>query len=125
MSAHGNPTIGLLDGVNTGISVAAGDRLLLQGSILQFLIPQLYQMPVEVVCTLIDTAVGATATINIQTAPDGSTWTTWYSFAFTALSGLSGAKHRVGSIAVPYVRANVTVLTGTAPVVKCYLRMNM
>jgi hypothetical protein len=113
--------IGLLDGVNTGISVAAGDRVLLQGQILSGVVAGLYEVPIHVYAQLIDTATGATATIVFETSSNGSSWTTWWSYAWSALAGLTGATQKLGALKVPYFRARLSALAGTAPVVKAYV----
>ena len=121
-----NPAVlGLIDGVNEGVATGACPRTIIQGKFLEFNTqnPNVFNYPIHVFVDLFDTANGATATVVFQQSVDGATWTTWWSAVLSAATKLSNGQHKTGMINVPYFRANVTALAGTAPFLKSYVRL--
>lgn len=102
-----SPTISGFTTVTTGPSIGIqGQAIALSGTG-----KGLWERPIEVY--LQNRTASSTATVVIQVSVDGTTWTTWLSFAFTSVA-TAKAINSVGKLpnTSVYVRANVTAISG-------------
>lgn len=112
-----------LDGVTTTTTgpflSPFGNAIALSGST-----KQIFPLPYTLVCSLTDTATGASGTVLVQTSPIGAgSWTTVGTMTYAALgTSLVRSMKRVGKLTSCYIRLNVSVITGgSAPAFNAYI----
>ncbi len=81
-----------------------------------------YPVAFKVFATLWNTVSGATATVAVQDSPDNSTFTTLGSFVLTlGLGATQEGQALLFESDQPYLRANLTAISGASAKVSSYL----